>query len=295
MKLVRIMDNTPFEDLIRFHSNEAQSLLKKHQAIEELIGKNHHNPTVGYHCEVLLKEYLRQNLPNRYSIDTGFVKCTPITDGMSNIIATPQIDILVHDENEYAPIYRTGDYVIVEPEAVQAIIEVKKELTITELNNALENISDSFALTSKDRIYTPERIFKAIVGFSTNIGKDGKKLKEILTRFVSDANYIRILPDLIVVFDEYFMQIVFSNKTETYECKIFPAITNIEGEEIFLSLQYLLYSLRMKALSELSKKYSVFAFPNAIQPLQTYQISVPATRNETPAGQTDKGDNNSAN
>ncbi len=280
------MDNTAFEDLIKFHSHEAQALLKKHQAIEELIGKNHHNPTVGYHCEVLLKEYLRKNLPNRYSIDTGFVKCSPLNNGLESIIATPQIDILVHDENEYAPIYRTGDYVIAEPEAVQAIIEVKKTLTTESLKCALDNISDSFLLTGKDRIFTPDRIFKAVVGFSTDIGKDGQALQEILTEFISDKKYLRVLPDLIVVLDEYIMQIVsIRDTTITYECKKFSAKTTIMGEENYLSLQYLLFSLREKVLSECSKKYSVFAFPVNVQPLQTYKITF---SEETADGQTEK-------
>lgn len=150
------------DSFLQFHSNEAKSILEKFRNIEVLIGTNHHNPSDGYHCEILLKEHLRKQLPKRYSVDTGFICNWPIeidsqgkpdNSKKKGFSVSPQIDIIIHDEYQYPPIYRTGDYVVVLPDSVKAVIEVKKELNSSNFRSALKNLNIIQLLIGEGKFY----------------------------------------------------------------------------------------------------------------------------------------------
>lgn len=85
-----------------------------------------HGPSVGTYRENLLQNCLKKHLPERYHIATGFILGLP-----------RQIDILIYDSIDYAPVFREGDLVIVPPESVRAVIEVKTEITSSNLKSAL--------------------------------------------------------------------------------------------------------------------------------------------------------------
>ena len=257
---------TIYAKLAEFHSQEAISMMAKYQHVEKLIGLNHHNPAAGYHCEILLKEYLRKNLPKKYSVDTGFIRCNPqptVEDGGGNttdyIIASPQIDILIHDNYEYTPIYKTGDCAIVEPESVAAIIEVKKNLTHAELRSALNNITESYQVTWPDRTYDPSRVFKGIFAFSSNISSKTSTLKEILTEHVAAGG---VLPDCIAVIGDYFMQICWVSKDSEYCLKRFQDKEPLQNGVSLCPLQGFLFCLLDTTRRVSSERFSRFSFAN---------------------------------
>lgn len=74
-----------------------------------------HPTSVGTYRETLLQTLLRRNLPERYHVGTGFIY------GCQR-----QVDILIYDRVDYAPLFREGDLVVVPPQAVRAAIEVKQ-------------------------------------------------------------------------------------------------------------------------------------------------------------------------
>jgi hypothetical protein len=77
-------------------------------------------------------------LPSRYSVDKGFIF------GRSRIgdeeVHSPEIDVLIHETNEFAPGYRLEDFVIVRPEAVRGVIQVKRTLDADKLRKAIDNL-----------------------------------------------------------------------------------------------------------------------------------------------------------
>ena len=258
-----------YAQLAEFHSQEAVSMMAKYKHIEKLIGVNHHNLSAGYHCEILLKEYLRKNLPKKYSVDTGFIRCNPQPaeeDDEGNptdyIIASPQIDILIHNDYDHTPIYRTGDCVIVEPESVAAIIEVKKNLTHTELRAALDNISNSYHVTGPDRTYDPSRVFKGIFAFSSNISGKTSTLKNILTDHVNAGG---VLPDCIAVIGKYFMRIDWASQQSEYCIKKFQDKTPAkDGAGLTCPLQGFLFCLLDTTRRVSSERFSRFAFVDMV-------------------------------
>lgn len=130
-------DKTDLLSLAEFYSADAETLRIKYKQVEALMGLGHHSQSEGSHCEALLKEFLRRTLPRHVSIDSGFIRrvsdtdwtktgITPPTLAPGSPVATPQLDIIVHDSTEYAPLFRSEDFVVVLPEAARAVIEVKK-------------------------------------------------------------------------------------------------------------------------------------------------------------------------
>src|SRR5262249_9061331 len=52
-----------------------------------------------------------------------------------------QLDVIIHDSFNYAPIFRSGEFVIVLPQSVVEIVEVKKTLDSGELKDGLEKLA----------------------------------------------------------------------------------------------------------------------------------------------------------
>jgi hypothetical protein len=167
------MYGTDRVNLADFYSADAEALRVKYRQIEQLIGLSHHSGSEGTYCEVLLKEFLRRTLPRHVSADTGFIRRVSDTDWSqklpalprSDAIATPQLDIIVHDTEKYAPLFRSEDFVVVLPEAVRGVIEVKKSLDSSKLTEALGNIARTTHLLRKWR-HEPYRVFTCIFAFN---------------------------------------------------------------------------------------------------------------------------------
>ena len=167
-----------YYSLLQLYSSHENCLLEKYKSIERIIGKNKYNPTVGYHCEVLIKEYLREHLPEYIHVDTGFVKCNPTqfevidtantaNENGTNIIlaATSQIDILIHDQNIDKPIERTGDCVFVAPDCVNGMIEIKKKLTSTNLSESLIKFYNNKICIDASKSSLDERVVYGIFSY----------------------------------------------------------------------------------------------------------------------------------
>jgi hypothetical protein len=110
--------------LMSFYSSQANVMLDQYENINHLLGVTTDWTHPGTHCEVLLRAYLRRNLLQWMSIDKGYIyglaKCGDKT------YHGPEIDLLVHNTKDYSPLFRLDDFVIVQPEAVLGIIQVKR-------------------------------------------------------------------------------------------------------------------------------------------------------------------------
>lgn len=150
------------EEIRLFAGSFADELSALSERIRTLVK---HSGTVGTYREGLLQSLLRRHLPERYHVATGFILGCP-----------RQIDVLVYDRIEYAPIFREGDLVVVPPQAVRAAIEVKTTLTSAELESSLALISEVAQMDDVDPPFfkgifafgsdlNPRRIFDEIVTF----------------------------------------------------------------------------------------------------------------------------------
>lgn len=114
-----------------------KSISREFEAIQDrvrdLIG-NAHWLTDGSHKEEFLRQVLRRHLPEIYNVGTGFV--------LASTGPTSQIDVMIVDRSS-PTVYKDGDLLIVDPNAVRCIIEVKTKLTASETRTALRKVSDN--------------------------------------------------------------------------------------------------------------------------------------------------------
>jgi hypothetical protein len=81
-----------------------------------------HTGTRGNLAENLLRELIREFLPLRYGVGTGFVM-----DAEGN--RSKQVDILIYDQLHASTVFRDGELVVLSPKNVLVAIEVKSQLT----------------------------------------------------------------------------------------------------------------------------------------------------------------------
>ncbi|QDT95265.1 DUF6602 domain-containing protein [Gimesia aquarii] len=156
--------------LFDFYASQAEVMLAQYENIVHLLGPTDDWTAPGTHCEVLLRDFLRRNLPSTFSVDKGFIYGRREVKGASK--HCPEIDILIHDTSYYRPAFRLEDFVIVQPEAVRGIIQVKRTLTSKQLKSAIENVVEAkrFVRECATQMSVPlDKVFSAAVFFEDNI------------------------------------------------------------------------------------------------------------------------------
>lgn len=115
-----------------------------------------HAPTVGSFYENLIRSTLKEFAPSNNKIGTGFV-----FDSSRNKHGK-QIDVLVFDDTDRSVVYRSEEFVVVNPGSVISAIEVKKTLNASNLKDVVKSsfysnlgsFSDSYKNIQKLRIFS---------------------------------------------------------------------------------------------------------------------------------------------
>ncbi|MFZ6049802.1 DUF6602 domain-containing protein [Pseudomonas sp. CR3202] len=105
-----------------------------------------HNPTTGALAEEVLRQFLKEHLPQLVSVNQGF-----ILDKDGGI--SKQCDILIYDAHLYAPFYQVGGLVVVPAEAVIAVLEVKTSINKKTFHDVIRYFASFEALESHTRTY----------------------------------------------------------------------------------------------------------------------------------------------
>jgi hypothetical protein len=134
--------NAASDRLLEYYSSQATVMLAQYRTVELLLGHTTHHTHTGTLCEALLRDVLRKNLLPWMNVDKGFVYGR--IDHKEPKGHGPEIDILIHDGQRYRPLFRLDDFVIVQPESVIGMIQVKKTLATSgenPLQKAIKNIA----------------------------------------------------------------------------------------------------------------------------------------------------------
>ncbi|HOB74124.1 MAG TPA: hypothetical protein PKG54_06325 [Phycisphaerae bacterium] len=116
-----------FDDYWQLRMEGATSRLKAAQKIVS------HTGTRGSLAEALLRELIREFLPQRWGVGTGFIMS-------ADRQRSNQVDVLIYDQFAASPIYRDGELVILSPKAAKVAVEVKSYLNKDEIEKAMNNI-----------------------------------------------------------------------------------------------------------------------------------------------------------
>jgi hypothetical protein len=164
--------------LLEYYSSQAELMLAQVDNINRLLGPTRDWTHPGDFCEILFRDFLRRFLPPSLSADKGFFYGRATLDGEDT--HCPEIDILIHDTQQYRPIFRMGDFVIVQPQSVRGMIQVKRTFSQDQVKQGIENV-----VCAKQHLLNvlwkdnpkgwsnwglPPCIFSAVVGFKDKIG-----------------------------------------------------------------------------------------------------------------------------
>jgi hypothetical protein len=123
-------------DLTQYAGMIGEEFRSKVDQLSKILGPVH-EVSAGEYKESLLRSCIRRFLPKRFAVGTGFVvfagesirrQSAGENVDLANLVdyhTSHQLDIIVFDDFDYAPIFRDQDFVVVRPESVRAVIEVK--------------------------------------------------------------------------------------------------------------------------------------------------------------------------
>lgn len=122
------MPEINFDEYWRLRMDAAS---RKLEAAREIIS---HPGTRGSLAEHFLRDLIRDFIPQRYGIGTGFV----VRKGGPSSL---QIDVLVYDQLSSSPLYKDGELVVLTAGSAKVAIEVKSQLNSDEIPRAYTNIA----------------------------------------------------------------------------------------------------------------------------------------------------------
>ena len=107
-----------------FHANLVEAIRHRVLAVRGLIPTREANrPQRGDAVERATRELFRRLLPRRFGVGFGLISW-----GHGPVEGSSPLDLIVYDDLNYGPTYSEGDFVVVPPVAVLAIVEVKSDL-----------------------------------------------------------------------------------------------------------------------------------------------------------------------
>jgi hypothetical protein len=143
-------------DLLTYLSMIGQGFESRLNLLAQII-RDKHDPSLGRYKERLLVDCIRRYIPNRFQVGDGFVVFPktelipkemklgrggpPITGRTLKTTdhdLSKQLDIIIYDAHEHPCIFKDGDFVVLRPEAVKAIVEVKGVLTPEEIEKTVD-------------------------------------------------------------------------------------------------------------------------------------------------------------
>lgn len=237
----------PFE---KYFGNIDEEFNLLNKRLKELIK---HPTALGTENESILREFLKNHIPGHYSIGHGFVFKNE--DEISK-----QCDVIIYDSNFFPPIFKRGDFVIVLPESVMTVIEVKEKLSKGKnLTLAIDNIKSVRKLN--DRISglifaytgsTPVSILNAITNYNKNNKIDLRNIFDLM--LILDKEYC-IFPKHVNTDTPLFS---IDGKNTGYADQFVLCTDVTEAKSIYLLFYYIMRQIRTYVLNAFIKFQSHF-------------------------------------
>ena len=234
------------EGLIEFYTSQAELLLKQYVNIEQLLGPAGSDWTwPGEHCEVLLREAIQRHLPPSLRVGKGYVYGTRVTE--EGVERSPEIDLLIYDADQFAPIFVMDTFVIVRAESVRAAIQVKRTLNADTLKKAVNNVVAAkqhvLATCQYNSSIVVQNMFSAVVSFAERVqSPEQAELSEsysaVLQPHINEFHHGYVLPDFVGSLNGVFLHFAGLNKQRMIY-QAFPSVL----DEKNVALPFLLYML----------------------------------------------------
>ena len=135
----------------QYYKNVQKKILVQKDIIRSLLKDP---KVIGDYYEAIIMDAVRESISDYFSARRGVILA-------DNGQASRECDIIVYSAAEYGPLFLSGDIIVVNPEAVRCVIQVKGTINTENLKDAIAN------LAAVDRLRPG--IWKLIVGFRTSI------------------------------------------------------------------------------------------------------------------------------
>ncbi len=109
---------------------------------------------IGDYYEAIIMELVRESISQYFAARRGVIFS-------ANGQNSRECDIIVYSAAEYGPLFLSGDIVVINPEAVRCVIQVKGTLNRENMREAVKNLESINKLRPG--------IWKLIVGFNTSL------------------------------------------------------------------------------------------------------------------------------
>lgn len=149
------------QNVKKFQESITQELIHTKDRVRDLIGSANWG-VEGAYKEAILRKMIAQFLPSNLSIGTGYIleNNDPLYGSVPK--CSNQLDILIYN-NKIPVLFREGDFVILTPDGVKAVIEVKTKVYINgSSDNSFQKIIEKL-----DRL----KIFPSLNLVNENYGK----------------------------------------------------------------------------------------------------------------------------
>jgi hypothetical protein len=165
-----------------FHASLGQELQSIKDRVRNLIGDSNWGDE-GRYKEAILKDVLKEHLPEQYAIGTGFALGQKPQ-------RTTQIDVLIYDK-AYPLLFRQGDFIILSADGVRAIIEVKTKIEGHQLSTVIEKASENGEVIMSSHNDRTFPLFNGVFCFESPIAENltaVEKVKEGFDRYVASSH-----------------------------------------------------------------------------------------------------------
>jgi hypothetical protein len=158
----------PESNISKYFDDVAQSLMSNYKRFELLIpntslkkgseetkGGSDHTGEEGRFLESVIRSFLNKHLPQNLRALSGFIIRPAALCGDNDTRRvrdqkvdkhSPQLDIIVYDIGNYPVFEQFDDFAIVPPEGVYAIISVKKQLRMDDIEHELKALAYAASL-----------------------------------------------------------------------------------------------------------------------------------------------------
>lgn len=201
-------------NLEEFHKSITGELVSARDRVRNLIGNKNWGEE-GRYKEAILRNLIKRFISQRYIVGTGFI----VKNVNGKIRCTTQIDILIFDSN-YPILFSEGDFYIVTPNSVKAVIEVKTRLRSGDLTEVVEKINEIGLFLDETRMLGKHDPFIGIFSYEGDhpISSLENQIKNKIIEGIKNQCHIDCITLNKEIFIEYYDQ---GEKFKVYHAKDF--------------------------------------------------------------------------
>ncbi|UCG54512.1 MAG: hypothetical protein JSV32_08030 [Dehalococcoidia bacterium] len=139
----------------KYYRNVQERLLVQRDIIRSLLKDPQ---IIGDYYEAIIRDAIRESISESFAVRRGVI--LSVTGETSR-----ECDIIVYSAAEYGPLFLSENIVVVNPEAVRIVIQVKGTLNVENLKDAIDNLQYVNRLR--------KGIWKLVVGLKTTVPYEG--------------------------------------------------------------------------------------------------------------------------